>query len=209
MQKILYYYYSVLIFSFCISFISLSLSLYLSYTLVQSPSCPLSLSGEAQCDSSEWLRGRASGTKQLINSEHSVTEWARILASDESLSRPHSHSWARQEEKGKSGPTGSSCWTSSIIYSTWLTKKCAKRDNRRKIQQERCYISNLLHVLGMSCCCNHTEGSFYFLLFRNIQYIYFSTNIFFHFNKNCQPSNMLSEHKALDNNFPWIKYSLI
>lgn len=61
---------------------------------------PLSVSGEPQCDCSEWLRGRASGTKQTINSRHSVTEWACILCSDES---PAISEQASRQQLGSAG----------------------------------------------------------------------------------------------------------
>lgn len=41
--------------------------------------------GEPPSDWTEWLRRLASATKQLINSGHSESEWARILSSDERL----------------------------------------------------------------------------------------------------------------------------
>lgn len=66
---------------------SLSASLLCSHSLVLSPPCPLRLSpGRHSVIVVEWLRGWASGTKQLINSKHSGTEWACILAADERLS---------------------------------------------------------------------------------------------------------------------------
>lgn len=40
---------------------------------------------EPPSDWTEWLRRLASATKQLINSWHSVSEWAHILSSDEKL----------------------------------------------------------------------------------------------------------------------------
>lgn len=51
-----------------------------------SPASTVCLSGEARCHCREWLRRWASRTKQLINSRHSVSEWACILSSDERLS---------------------------------------------------------------------------------------------------------------------------